>query len=48
MLIYANKSDVPGSLNTTQLSEALNIRVKGRNWTLISSSEKTGIGIKVT
>jgi GTPase SAR1 family protein len=47
VLIVANKQDVEGALNAEQLSSKLSLPqlIQGREWKVVATSTKTGVGI---
>ena len=46
LLVFANKQDLPGALNTEQVGQALELdQIKQRHWKVQSCSAVTGDGL---
>uniref|UniRef100_A0A0G4GZT6 ADP-ribosylation factor 1 n=1 Tax=Chromera velia CCMP2878 TaxID=1169474 RepID=A0A0G4GZT6_9ALVE len=46
LLVFANKQDLPGSMNAKEISEALNLtQIRSRQWALFQASAVQGKGI---
>ncbi|KAK8818444.1 ADP-ribosylation factor-like protein 1 [Blastocystis sp. ATCC 50177/Nand II] len=47
LLVFANKQDVKGALNGSQVSEALDLSsIRDRQWTIVETDAKIGKGLK--
>lgn len=46
LLVFANKQDVSGALDATEISKQLNlVNIKSRQWTIQSTSALKGTGL---